>query len=102
MGKEIFQATEYKVLPISPQSTTAQILTHPVEKQLLGLVDSHLHGSTFLFSYELDVTRRMQAQYIASDDDATKAPWQAADNRFFWNYHISLKLTQNGHNVCTE
>ena len=36
----------------------------------------------------------MQAQVIAHTDDATKAPWQAADLRFFWNYHLSLKLMQ--------
>jgi hypothetical protein len=36
----------------------------------------------------------MQAQVIAHSDDSTKAPWQAADLRFFWNYHLSLKLMQ--------
>jgi hypothetical protein len=42
----------------------------------------------------------MQAQVIAQPEDASKAPWQAADLRFFWNYHISLKLMQQtGHDV---
>ncbi|KIM31856.1 hypothetical protein M408DRAFT_327265, partial [Serendipita vermifera MAFF 305830] len=94
LGKEIYLATDYKVLPISSQSTISQILANPAEKQLLALVHSHLFSSTFLFSYDWDITRRMQAQVIAHADDATKAPWQAADLRFFWNYHLSLKLMQ--------
>ncbi|KAG8824745.1 hypothetical protein FRC19_001165 [Serendipita sp. 401] len=94
LGQEIFQATDYKVLPISSGATTAQILAHPIEQHLLALVHSHLYSASFIFSYEWDVTRRMQAQVIAQNDDATKAPWQAADVRFFWNYHISLRLMQ--------
>ncbi|KAG8817964.1 hypothetical protein FRC17_011020 [Serendipita sp. 399] len=94
LGQELFQATDFKVLPISSGATTAQILAHPIEQHLLALVHSHLYSSTFIFSYEWDVTRRMQAQVIAQNDDAAKTPWQAADLRFFWNYHISLRLMQ--------
>ncbi|CCA67182.1 probable SAC1-recessive suppressor of secretory defect [Serendipita indica DSM 11827] len=94
LGKDIYQATDYKVLPIASGASVSQILGHPIEKQLLGLIHSHLFSATFIFSYEWDVTRRMQAQLIAANDDAAKAPWQAADLRFFWNYHLSRRLMQ--------
>lgn len=47
------------------------------------------------------MTRRMQAQWVSQDVDAHKAPWEAADTRFFWNYHVSTKLIHSGLDVRT-
>lgn len=40
---------------------------------LLALVHSHLQGGNFLFSYEWDITRRLQAQ---SEDDEDSILWK--------------------------
>ena len=101
VGHEVYRATQYKVLPIAPHLTTTQLLNHPIEKRLLALVHSHLYSATLHYSYTCDMTRRMQAQWVDQEMDASKAPWEAADTRFFWNYHVSTKLIHSGLDVRT-
>jgi hypothetical protein len=75
MGQDVFHATDFDILPISP---TASVLApaHPVEAHLLALVKSHLKSSYFLFSYTYDLTRRLQAQWETRDKDQGKAMWE--------------------------
>lgn len=98
LGHEVYKATNYKVLPIAPTLTTNQLLNHPIEKQLLALVHSHLYAGTFHFSYTYDLTRRVQAQWVSQKEghEDGKAPWQVADQRFFWNAFVQSKLMNSG------
>lgn len=47
-----------------------------MEIHLLALVRSHLSSGHFLYSYEFDVTRRLQAQYVARENDESKPMWE--------------------------
>jgi hypothetical protein len=103
MGHEVYRATDFDILPLNPNISTDSP-PHPVEGHLLALVRSHLHGGNFLFSYEWDLTRRMQAQWETRDKEAGKYFWEMVllgpelccqfiqfffslqvDDRFFWN-----------------
>lgn len=75
MGHEVYRATDFDVLPLNPNISVINP-PHPVESHLIALVRSHWHGGHFLFSYEWDITRRLQAQWFAREEDATKAIWE--------------------------
>jgi hypothetical protein len=75
MGHEVYRATNFDILPLNPNISTDSP-PHPVEEHLLALVRSHLHGGNFLFSYEWDLTRRMQAQWGTRDKEAGKYFWE--------------------------
>ncbi|KAF8168250.1 inositol/phosphatidylinositol phosphatase [Crassisporium funariophilum] len=90
MGHDIFRATDFDLLPLAALSPHAP--PHPVEAHLLALVRSHLLGGNFLLSYTYDLTRRLQAQYDAQENDAGKALWEVVDDRFFWNRYLQTKL----------
>ncbi|KZS96176.1 hypothetical protein SISNIDRAFT_438817 [Sistotremastrum niveocremeum HHB9708] len=87
-GHEVYQATEFEFLPL--QATTP--INNPVEAYLLALAKSHLKGGLFLFSYTWDLTRRLQAQWVAREADNGKALWEVADDRFFWNKYLHSKF----------
>lgn len=72
LGHEVFRATDFKVLPLA----ASPVYEHPVESHLLALVRAHLFGGSFWFSYTWDLTRRLQAQRLARDQDAGKALWE--------------------------
>ena len=92
LGHDIYRATDFKVLPISSGSTATNLLNHPVEKHLLSLVHSHLNSSFFWFSYTWDLTRRLQAQWVAQEETKGLGMWESVDQRFFWNSHLHTKL----------
>ena len=73
---DIFNANEFEILPLNPD-VSVQNPSHPVEAYLLALVKSHLNGGSFFFSYTWDLTRRLQAQWLAEKTDAGKAMWEA-------------------------
>jgi hypothetical protein len=75
MEHEVYRATDFDILPLNPNISTDSP-PHPVEGHLLALVRSHLHGGNFLFSYEWDLTRRMQAQWETRDKEAGKYFWE--------------------------
>ncbi|KAI0343986.1 hypothetical protein BDW22DRAFT_1327329 [Trametopsis cervina] len=84
MGHNVYRATDYDILPLNPDVS----ITNPpnsVEAHLLALVRSHLYGGYFLYSYGWDLTRRLQAQWATIQEDAGRALWEVADDRFFWN-----------------
>jgi len=75
MGHEIYRATNFDIFPMNP-NISIDDPPHPVEGHLLALVRSHLRGGNFLFSYEWDLSRRMQAQWQTRDKEAGKYLWE--------------------------
>lgn len=77
-------------------------MQHPVEKELISLVEQGLKAGRMWFSYDLDLTNSLQRQQAQADkgEGEGKAPmWKRADERFFWNRYLSSKmidLTENG------
>ncbi|KAF8641228.1 hypothetical protein AX17_000862 [Amanita inopinata Kibby_2008] len=93
LGHDIYRATRFDILPIN-SNVPAYGSPHPVEAHLLALVRSHLEGGNFLFSYDWDLTRRLQAQWETRDANTNKSLWEMADDRFFWNKFLHLRLTE--------
>lgn len=75
MGHNVYRSTDYDILPLNPD-VSVQSPPNTVEAHLLALVRSHLYGGYFLFSYGWDLTRRLQAQWEAGQED-TKMLWEA-------------------------
>lgn len=81
MGQNIYQATDYDILPLNPDVSVSNPPS-AVESHLLALVRSHLVGGNFLFSYGWDLTRRLQAQWSAIEGDKEKSLWEAVRPAF--------------------
>jgi hypothetical protein len=95
LGQPIYLANDYRLLPLSPLSSSAAILEHPVEKELLSLVEQGLKGGKLWFSHGLDLTNTQQRQMELEQRGAGagRAPlWQRADDRFFWNKYLMGKM----------
>jgi hypothetical protein len=75
MEQDIYRATSFEILPVNP-NISSHNPPHPVETHLLALVRSHLHQGNFLFSYEWDLTRRLQLQWEMREKDRLKAFWE--------------------------
>jgi len=75
MDHDIYRATSFDILPINP-NISSHNPPHPVEAHLLALVRSHLHAGNFLFSYQWDLTRRLQLQWEMREKDGQKAFWE--------------------------
>ena len=75
MRQNIYRATEYDILPLTPD-VSIQIPPNAVEAHLLALVRSHLQGGTFFFSYAWGITRRLQAQWSTLQQDGEKPLWE--------------------------
>jgi hypothetical protein len=75
MEHDIFRATDFDILPIS-SSVSISNPPHLVEGHLLALLRWHLKESTLLYSCTWDLTRRLQAQWMAQESDEFKAMWQ--------------------------
>ncbi|PFH46638.1 hypothetical protein AMATHDRAFT_69424 [Amanita thiersii Skay4041] len=93
MGHDIYRATKFDILPINP-NISAYNSPHPVEAHLLALVRSHLEGGNFLFSYDWDLTRRLQTQWETRDTDTVKALYEVVDDKFFWNKFLQSRLIE--------
>ena len=102
LSHPIYLATDFRLLPLSPLSTSATILDHPIEKELISLVENGLKSAKLWFSHGWDLTNTLQRQkdQEAAGKGVRRAPlWQRADDRFFWNRFLSNKmidLTENG------
>ena len=101
LSHSIYQATDFRLLPLSPVSTTNAILDHPVEKELVSLVENGLRNGRLWFSYGWDLTNSLQRQYeraqeseAGQDGLSKEAIWRRADDRFFWNKFLMTKLIQ--------
>lgn len=81
---DVYRATSFDILPVNP-NVSASHPPHPVETHLLALVRSHLHQGNFLFSYDWDVTRRLQMQWETREQDALKPFWETVSfNELFY------------------
>lgn len=102
LSQAIYLATDFRLLPLSPLSTSSSILNHPVEKELVSLVEQGLKSGRMWYSYGLDLTNTMQRQQDLEDrgQGVKDCPaWKRADERFFWNRYLSgrmIDLTENG------
>jgi hypothetical protein len=102
LSHPIYLATDFRLLPLSPLSTSATILDHPVEKELISLVEQGLKSARLWFSYGWDLTNTLQRQKEAEarGQGVKDEPlWKRADDRFFWNKFLSSKmieLTESG------
>ena len=81
LGHPIYRAMDFDILPVRPGLSVAKP-SHPVETHLLALVRSHLNSGLFLYSYVFDVTRRLQAQYVAREIDERKPMWETVRAAF--------------------
>lgn len=75
LGHPIYRAVDFDILPLDP-GISASKPSHPVETHLLALVRTHLNSGQFLYCYEFDVTRRLQAQYVARQKDEDMPMWE--------------------------
>ncbi|EMD41635.1 hypothetical protein CERSUDRAFT_128571 [Gelatoporia subvermispora B] len=94
LRQNVYRATDYDILPLNP-TVSAQNPPNAVEAHLLALVRSHLAGGLFFFSYEWDLTRRLQAQWSTIQQDSDRSLWEAADDRFFWNKFLHSRLIEH-------
>ncbi|KAL7420895.1 Phosphoinositide phosphatase sac1 [Cryptotrichosporon argae] len=95
LSHPIYLATDFRLLPLSPLSTSSAILDHPVEKELVALVEQGLKSGRLWFSYGWDLTNTLQRQKEAEDGGKGlgKEPmWKRADERFFWNKYLMEPL----------
>ncbi|KAF5375170.1 hypothetical protein D9758_000048 [Tetrapyrgos nigripes] len=93
MGQEIYRASDFEILPLNPSVNVLNV-QHPIEAHLLAILKSHLDSGVFLFSYGWDMTRRLQVQWANHAEDAAKALWEVADDRFFWNKYLQTRLIE--------
>ncbi len=75
MGHNIYRATDFDILQLNPDASV-QNPPSAAEAHLLALVKSHLTCGHFLYSYEWDLTRRLQAQWEDLRDDSGQALWE--------------------------
>lgn len=96
LSHPIYLANDYRLLPISPLSTSSAILEHPVEKELISLVEQGLKSSKLWFSYGWDLTNSLQRQQeidLKLSQSGEQWPaWRRADERFFWNRFLMDKM----------
>lgn len=102
LSQAIYLATDFRLLPVSPLSTSSAILNHPVEKELITIVEQGLKSGRLWFSYGLDLTNSLQRQKEQEDvgQGTGNVPlWQRADERFFWNRFLAdrmIEVTESG------
>lgn len=95
LSQAIYLATDFRLLPLNPTSSSQAILGHPVEKELVQLVERGLKNGNLWFSYGWDLTNTLQRQKEQEDagQGASTTPlWKRADERFFWNRFLQEKL----------
>ncbi|KAI8983725.1 SacI homology domain-containing protein [Pilobolus umbonatus] len=82
-GHHIYQATSFKILPVTQQSLSLQ--QQEDEYTYIQLVEDHLRQNTFYYSYTYDMTLPLQKQRDTLN-------WRNSDPRFFWNRYLSEKM----------
>jgi hypothetical protein len=66
---------DFDILPLDPGISVSKP-SHPAETHLLALVRTHLNCGQFLYGYDFDITRRLQAQYVARQKDEDMPIWE--------------------------
>ena len=81
LNTAIYAATDFSVFPVD-RATTVELLAHPDEAYLLGLLKAHLFSAPFYFTYGgYNVTNRLQQQKLN-------------DERSFWETVGCVSLRQ--------
>lgn len=88
LGHEIYRATEFRIIRLSPDDS---ISYHPVEAHLVALVQSHFSNGLFWFSYTWDVSRRLQLQWATQSSDRGKALWEVVSSTIMLEFFCELK-----------
>ncbi|KAK4688764.1 phosphatidylinositol 4-phosphatase, partial [Tremellales sp. Uapishka_1] len=91
LNQQIYLATDFRLLPLSPLSTSSTILDHPVEKELISLVEQGLKSGRLWFSYGYDLTNTLQRQDNGAKPEESPL-WKRADERFFWNRFLMNRM----------
>lgn len=96
LGSPIYMATDFRFFPISPKADKS-LMKHPIERTLLELLKNHLYSAPFYFSHGWDLTSSLQRQaqvlqQAAAQGKQALAPWEKADERFFWNRYLCEPL----------
>ncbi|KAL1918962.1 uncharacterized protein VTP21DRAFT_2343 [Calcarisporiella thermophila] len=97
---DIYRATAVKIIPVTTPEKEQQLSTSQMEdeKAYLQLLENHLQGHAFHFSYTYDLTQTLQRQLQLTSQVGLPL-WKRADERFFWNRYMQTKLieeTENG------
>ncbi|GMK56462.1 hypothetical protein CspeluHIS016_0303020 [Cutaneotrichosporon spelunceum] len=99
---QIYLASDFRLLPLNPASSSKAILGNPIENELVSLVEQGLKAGSMWFSYGWDLTntlQRQQAQEDAGNGPSHEPLWKRADERFFWNRFLQdrfINLTESG------
>ncbi|RUS17025.1 YKL212Wp-like protein [Endogone sp. FLAS-F59071] len=92
-GHDIFRVTSFQILPLPRNLLSLSESQTTDEQTYVHLLETHLKSNAFYFSYTYDLTQSLQRQ-AQLPQSTTKSLWQRADDRFFWNRHISSKLIE--------
>ncbi|TIB14562.1 hypothetical protein E3P92_01907 [Wallemia ichthyophaga] len=90
-GCDVYRATDFKMFPIDRSSTLSEILKHPVDGVLLGLLKDHFRDGNFFFSHSFDVTSSLQRQQRHNQGPLH----HRSDDRFFWNKFLQMPLLES-------
>lgn len=104
LSHQIYLATDFRLLPLNPASSSKAILGNPIENELVSLVEQGLKAGPMWFSYGWDLTNTLQRQKaLEAGMGPGRAPlWKRADERFFWNRFLQdrfISLTESGTDV---
>ena len=84
----VYAATDFSVFPVD-RASTVELLAHPDEAYLLGLLKTHLFSAPFYFTYGgYNVTNRLQQQKLNDE----RSFWETVGcvfSRFLPVAHIS-------------
>lgn len=95
LSHPIFMANDFRLLPLSPTTTPQSIHDHPVERELVSLVEQGLQAGKLWFSYGWDLTNSLQRQQDLKESGRDGEPmWRRADDRFFWNKHLMSRFIE--------
>lgn len=108
LSHQIYLATDFRLLPLNPASSSQAILGNPIENELVSLVELGLKAGPMWFSYGWDLTNTLQRQKALEDAGMGpgRAPlWKRADERFFWNRFLQerfISMTESGTDVSSS
>ncbi|EME49197.1 hypothetical protein DOTSEDRAFT_68070 [Dothistroma septosporum NZE10] len=83
-GHQIYKVVSTEFLPLRERQ-----VHDPDEDVYLAYLKTLLKNGPMYFSYSFDLTNSFQRQ---AQGDTNEPLWQRADDRFFWNRHISSSL----------
>ncbi|KAI8613016.1 SacI homology domain-containing protein [Chytriomyces sp. MP71] len=89
-GADLYRLAAHKIVPIPKNTTLSLSPTQQRDDQIyIGMIDSILSSGFWYFSYQADITRKVQR---LAEPRQSKPIWEQADERFFWNKHLQAPL----------